>query len=182
MNILVAIVLFGLLFWKIKNNYINRTTLAYSYSLKALEEKLDMLVVKNKLKIDDNRYRTLSSNICNLRGKLESLNLTVLFVYYLRDRKNKSRPVSKPSVATISKKDQRINLEISKIEKELKDGLFAYIITKNVGFRFIVMAHILGVKPIKRISNRLSAKLKDYLQYYIEKTIYRQNRLTPFTV
>ncbi|HEY8781805.1 MAG TPA: hypothetical protein VIM16_09340 [Mucilaginibacter sp.] len=182
MNILVSIVLFGLLFWKLKNNFINRITLDYEYKLKAVEYKLDMLVVNNKIKVDNAKYRSLRNNIFNQGFKLEYLNLVVLLIYYLVDKKRSSKLNTKPhfNYQSISKKDQRINAELSKIEKEFNNILFAYIVQKNVGLKVVVLANHLGIAPVKRMTNKLSAKLKDYLKYYIEKPLYRQMALSSF--
>jgi len=182
MNILIAITLFLLLFWKLKNNYVSRTTLAYEYSIKALATRLEMLVVDHKVKPDNIKYRALNAKIGNMGVKLQYLNMAILLFFFFRDRRNKKKLLNRPRLHApmISRKERRANIELSKIEKEFNKMMFEYVLKKNVCLHFLLFANNLGLRPLKRMKNRLSARLQDYMQYYIEKLFYRNATLSPF--
>lgn len=175
MNILVAIALIGLLFWKLKNNYIKRITLDYSFKLQDIQFKLDVFAIANKVNNDNAKYRYINNYIGSINSKLDFLNLGMLIIYFIRDKRRESKLPPKPKSAPVSmsKKDLKIYSELIKIEKEYNTALFTYIVKKSVVYKFVVIITYLGIKPIKRFTNRLSIGLKEYLYCYIEKSLYK---------
>lgn len=175
MNTLVGIALFGLLFWKLKNNFINRTTLSCNFQLQELGYKLDMLVVSNTLKSENPKYRNLRGNILNAERTLEYMNLGSFLMYFIRNRKKQSNRPTKSTFKnnTISKKEHRSAIEIAKIEKEFNEIIFQYIIKKNVAVKVIYFANFFWIAPIKRLLSSSIEGLRGSVRYYLDKSISR---------
>lgn len=160
MNTLIVIILVSVVFWKLKNYFLERTNLEYEFKFKNIALKLDLVAIDYSVYAHDPRYKNMSQSILNMINNLSNMSLTYFILYLLVKRKSlDAKKKSIPKTPTKSLKDLKLEVELARINKEFYDTLFDYLLQKAV-FLKIVLLILFWFRPFKHAVWNLKDSMK----------------------